>query len=157
MFDNAWTRFNDLHDLAPSSEESPVFLLAAGWRSGSTLLQRIIASSGDVLMWGEPYGRAGLIPGMTRSAMALRTDQGETWPMPQVFAPDVVGDVSESWIANFYPPPDALKRSMHAQLDALLSQPARDQPLASSGAELPGMALQQRHAGSLRGPDPAHL
>lgn len=35
---------------------SPVFLFAAGWRSGSTLLQRLIISSGQVLMWGEAGG-----------------------------------------------------------------------------------------------------
>ena len=33
-----------------------MFLFAAGWRSGSTLLQRLIISSGQVLMWGEAGG-----------------------------------------------------------------------------------------------------
>ena len=39
-----------------SKNIAPVFLFAAGWRSGSTLLQRLIISSGQVLMWGEAGG-----------------------------------------------------------------------------------------------------
>ncbi|WP_305908373.1 sulfotransferase [Methylomarinum sp. Ch1-1] len=35
---------------------SPIFIFSAGWRSGSTLLQRLISSSGKVLIWGEAGG-----------------------------------------------------------------------------------------------------
>ena len=30
-----------------------IFVFAAGWRTGSTLLQRIISSTDEVFMWGE--------------------------------------------------------------------------------------------------------
>ena len=33
---------------------APVFIFAASWRSGSTLLQRIVNASGEVFVWGEP-------------------------------------------------------------------------------------------------------
>lgn len=34
----------------------PIFIFSAGWRSGSTLLQRLLTASGDVLIWGEAGG-----------------------------------------------------------------------------------------------------
>src|SRR5258708_2685540 len=37
-------------------DECPIFLLATGWRSGSTLLQRIVSTDPNVLLWGEPLG-----------------------------------------------------------------------------------------------------
>ncbi len=115
-FDARW----DLPDVSDGA--SPVFLLAAGWRSGSTLLQRLVCSSGEVLVWGEPYGRSGLIPGLARAALALRDD----WPGSGHFAPEqLYQDLSKTWIANLYPPAEALKRSFKAQLDTLLGEPAR--------------------------------
>ena len=39
---------------------SPVFILSAGWGAGSTLLQRLIMSSGEVLVWGEPFDQAAI-------------------------------------------------------------------------------------------------
>lgn len=35
---------------------NPIFIFSAGWRSGSTLLQRMITASGEVLIWGEAGG-----------------------------------------------------------------------------------------------------
>ena len=32
----------------------PIFIFAASWRTGSTLLQRIVNASGEVFIWGEP-------------------------------------------------------------------------------------------------------
>jgi len=37
-------------------KDSPIFVCSAGWRSGSTMLQRIIVDTGKVLMWGESGG-----------------------------------------------------------------------------------------------------
>ncbi len=34
----------------------PIFILSAGWRSGSTMLQRLFVHSGKVLVWGESGG-----------------------------------------------------------------------------------------------------
>ena len=41
--------------------EAPIFVLASGWRTGSTLLQRILVTDPDVLLWGEPLGDLGLL------------------------------------------------------------------------------------------------
>lgn len=35
---------------------APIFIFSAGWRSGSTLLQRYLTATGGVLMWGECGG-----------------------------------------------------------------------------------------------------
>ena len=35
---------------------SPIFIFTTGWRTGSTLLQRLITSSGETLIWGESGG-----------------------------------------------------------------------------------------------------
>ena len=34
----------------------PVFIFSAGWRSGSTLLQRLLTASNELLIWGEAGG-----------------------------------------------------------------------------------------------------
>lgn len=40
---------------APISD-APIFILASGWRCGSTLLQRLLNSHTDILIWGEQRG-----------------------------------------------------------------------------------------------------
>ena len=48
--------FNFLKSLAPppsTLKYSPLFILSAGWRSGSTLLQRLIISAKGVVIWGN--------------------------------------------------------------------------------------------------------
>ena len=63
-------------EVQSNSEEEPVFVLAAGWRSGSTLVQRALMSQCQI--WGEPLGHAGLIE---RLADPLRT-VSDRWPEP---------------------------------------------------------------------------
>ena len=63
---------------SPSTDE-PVFVLAAGWRSGSTLLQRMLMR--HCLVWGEPFGRAMLIDSL---AQPLQTFT-DTWPPDGMF------------------------------------------------------------------------
>lgn len=46
--------------------EKPVFIFSSSWRSGSTLLQRYITASGEVLVWGETVDALGSL----RDAMA---------------------------------------------------------------------------------------
>ena len=36
--------------------DAPVFVFSAGWRSGSTLVQRLLCSSKEIMVWGESGG-----------------------------------------------------------------------------------------------------
>jgi hypothetical protein len=110
----------------------PIFLLAAGWRSGSTLLQRLIVSSGEALVWGEPYGRAGILPALARATMTFQPD----WPADAAIAgehPLRSASLHEQWIANLYPEPRSLRAALRALLDELLMTPAKRRGFARFG------------------------
>ncbi len=119
--DNHLTRFDARFGLTEAPDSAPIFVLAAGWRSGSTLLQRLLCSTKEALIWGEPYGRSGLIPSLTRASMALRPE----WPTEMHFREASHDDLVGGWIANMYPPPQALRDSFRAQLDTLFALPAQ--------------------------------
>jgi len=83
------------------AEDQPVFLLSAGWRSGSTLLQRMIMENNDdIMIWGEPFSRCNLV-GTLDSQFRAFTDR---WP-PKVFliSQKDPGNLTDSWVANLYP------------------------------------------------------
>jgi hypothetical protein len=102
------------------SAEEPVFVLSAGWRSGSTLVQRALMS--QCLIWGEPLGQAGLIE---RLADPLRT-VSDRWPEPHfVYRGQRIDTLQEKFVANLYPPPQHWLAAHLAWFDALFAQPAR--------------------------------
>ncbi|MEW6442353.1 MAG: sulfotransferase [bacterium] len=104
-------------------EESPVFIFSAGWRSGSTLLQRLIISSGEVAVWGEPLGEAGIIP---RLAMAISAID-RRWPPDQYFLRSVdISGLSNQWIANLTPDMAFLWRSQRAMLREWMGAPVKE-------------------------------
>lgn len=80
--------------------EKPVFILSAGWGSGSTLLQRLVMSSGEVLVWGEPLDQAAPIQRMAAALGPIRPG----WPPDNHFisAPDL-DRLSSEWVANLVP------------------------------------------------------
>jgi len=102
------------------SQESPVFLMAAGWRTGSTLLQRMLSQ--DCLMWGEPYGQGGLID----SAADLLRRIKDFWPDESFFfrGQDAKSRVKE-FVANLYPPPVTVLNSYVRFFEGLFSDPAK--------------------------------
>lgn len=102
--------------------ESPIFLFSAGWRSGSTLMQRLIMSDKAVLLWGEPYDECGLIQAMAQSVKAFRPD----WPRPDYYYDGTpIGELSGNWIANLFPAPNELRNAHRALFDTLFAQPAK--------------------------------
>jgi len=105
--------------LPPANE--PVFMLASAWRSGSTLVQRLLVSSGELLMWGEPYDRTGLIRRLAESTMAF----DEEWPPVPFIVDPARPPTAERWIANAYPTPEDLLAAHRALLDRLFAEPAR--------------------------------
>jgi hypothetical protein len=110
---------------APADEvESPVFLLSAGWRSGSTLLQRLIMSDPRVLIWGEPFDESGVIQAMAEGVKAFRTG----WPPPEYYlshhGSTKPGALADDWIANLFPAAEDLRRGHRAFFQASFAEPA---------------------------------
>ena len=108
---------------AAVDEQRPVFLLSAGWRSGSTLLQRLICSSSEIVIWGEPLGNAAVIPRMADSLHML----SRRWPPDHHLAPDLdLASFSDTWIANIAPSIHDLHMAHRAFFQEWLAIPAQE-------------------------------
>lgn len=107
-----------------SDSDPPIFIVAAGWRSGSTLLQRLVMSSGEALIWGEPYNRCAYVQRLSESLVSLFGDY------------DLDGNVlarsceaaglDDEFIANLYPEREELLAAHRAFFSQLLAVPARE-------------------------------
>ena len=102
-------------------EEAPVFVFSAGWRSGSTLLQRILMSSGQVVIWGEPLGDTANIARLTHGLTAINSE----WP-PEHFldSNSDISELSDKWIANLSPKMTFLRLAHRSFFDEWLSKSA---------------------------------
>jgi hypothetical protein len=120
------TGIAQLEALCPADDaddhEAPIFLLSAGWRSGSTLLQRLIMSDSNVLIWGEPYDECGMIQALANTTKAFRSD----WPPAEYYYDGTPpGGLSDAWIANLFPGLRDLRRGHRVLFDALFAEPAK--------------------------------
>ena len=98
-----------------------VFVFAAGWRSGSTMLQRVIMGSGEVFLWGEPHARMDLVRRLGDSLRPVSQD----WPRDaDIFDPALeAAETSARWIANLAPAPGALFDAHRAFFRTFLAPP----------------------------------
>ncbi len=107
-------------DVASSSEDAPIFILSAGWRSGSTLLQRMLTP--ECLIWGEPYGHAWMIDSLAEPIRSIT----DSWPEPPFFYQGQdLKTLRESFIANLYPEPKYLLNAHLQYFDTMFARPAR--------------------------------
>lgn len=105
-----------------TSTAAPIFILAAGWRSGSTFLQRLVTSATSVLIWGEPYRHSAIIDSLAGQLRAF-TDE---WPLDEFFVDTFRDpDLSQQWIANFYPSLADLIAAHVAFLERVFAEPAQ--------------------------------
>lgn len=101
--------------------EQPIFLLSAGWRSGSTLVQRLLMSDPRVMIWGEPYDECGLIQALADSMRAFRRG----WPPKEYFYDGrPTRELSGDWIANLFPSLSEWRLGQRALFDTMFAQPA---------------------------------
>jgi hypothetical protein len=116
-------------DAESNSQEQPIFILAAGWRSGSTLLQRMLLRR--CLVWGEPYGSSGLIERLAQPLLRFASN----WPQDNFFitSPHWGAQLGEQWTANLYPSVHQLLAAHVAFFQTLLAQPARQRGFARWG------------------------
>jgi hypothetical protein len=110
--------------------ERPIFVLSAGWRSGSTLLQRLVMSSRTVLIWGEPFGDHGLISGLASSLGRLRGygSRGDVFVGGRS-----ITSLSNDWVANLAPTYGYLVSAHRAFFEQLFAQPSAAQGIKRWG------------------------
>jgi len=121
----------------------PIFLLSAGWRAGSTLLQRLIMSDPRVLLWGEPYDECGVIQSLATTVKAFRNG----WP-PEDYYYSGSKPRSGDWVANLFPAATSLRAGHRAFFDATFAEPARRIGMSRWGIK--EVRLTAEHAHYLR-------
>lgn len=110
-------------DLVGDGTSEPIFILSAGWRSGSTFLQRWLMKSDNILIWGEPYRHAEPIQLLGRQLCAFASND---WPPSFYFADEYRGDAdfTQEFVANFYPSMQEFVRGHVAYFQELFIRPA---------------------------------
>jgi len=111
---------------ALEGDASPVFVLSAGWGSGSTLLQRLVMSSGQVFLWGEPFDQCAVIQRLTNGLVALREDWPPDWHFREETDPE---KLTTEWIANLLPPVSSLRTAHRQFVGAWLGDSSPDASL----------------------------
>jgi hypothetical protein len=104
--------------------DAPIFVLSTGWRAGSTLLQRILATDPRLLLWGEPMGEMTIISAIADMiAHSISPRNLQLWKdQPDPTSPGL----STSWVANLYPPSDDFRLALRGFFDRWLRAPARE-------------------------------
>jgi glycosyltransferase involved in cell wall biosynthesis len=111
-------------------DDDPVFLLASSWRSGSTVLQRMIGRS--CFIWSEPFGQARMIDSLADQLRSF-TDR---WPDAHLAnSGEDGGTLNKSSSADLYPSTSDLLRAHQCFFNRLFAEPAR-----RSGAERWGLS-----------------
>jgi Sulfotransferase family len=114
-----------------TEQQAPIFLLSTGWRAGSTLLQRILVTDQQLLLWGEPLGEMALVSRLAEMVSQLITPVLlHSWGS-QMDAKSPT--LSKSWIANLYPSADDFRSAMRGLFDQWLGRPALELGFARWG------------------------
>ncbi len=126
-------RFNYQNELSKPPQNlcyQPIFILSAGWRSGSTLLQRLIGSSEDIFIWGEPLDKSNVV---TQLADSLRPVCKEWPPENYFYTKKHIDDLSNSWVANLSPHIPEFIEAHRAFFIKLFAEPVLSQKITRWG------------------------
>lgn len=105
--EQAMDYLEEVHPQDVSTRFNPVFVFSAGFRSGSTLLQRVLSSDMNTLVWGEPFSEQLIIPKMASQFAGLIPTGHHFEAELKCF--DAKGFLGE-WLATLNPGIDNLAR-----------------------------------------------
>ena len=115
-----------------ASSSSPVFIFSAGWRTGSTMLQRILTASGNVLVWGESGGAIDCMGDAMQRYMQMLGPGGKKFrhgyggngaEQYQRFCENTSAGAG-LWIASMNPGVDTITDGFRSFLDTIYAAPA---------------------------------
>jgi hypothetical protein len=107
----------DLNLSVTAPSDRPVFLLSSGHRCGSTLLQRLLNSCPDVLIWGEQNG---YLNGFLREYEALLDWESRFSNNRKIF----LLEGYDNFVPNMVPEDHELRTAASAHIAALFCVPA---------------------------------
>lgn len=96
----------------------PVLVLAAGQRCGSTLIQRLLSSHPQVLIWGEHAGQLRPVLAAGDRLHRWAADFGELGRL------GYARSGHQSFMANMTPEPEHIDEAVRAFVEALFAKPA---------------------------------
>ena len=97
--------------------EEPVFIFGASWRTGSTLLQRVVNASSDVFIWGEPR--------FLTQAQTLYARMMDIATRPGQDAGDISDIPSGAWIPTVFPGEERVRNAYATLFCDLFAYDAR--------------------------------
>lgn len=107
---------SETHRVSVDGHEGPIVVLASGPRCGSTLLQRLLNSHPDVLVWGEGGGFLGRFA----AAFADLRDWASTYETQRA----ALRMAADAFVANALPDDGELDAAAAAFIRALFAEPA---------------------------------
>ena len=134
--DSASDRFDLM--CGPVPQDEPIFILSAGWRSGSTAVQRILTTDNRII-WGEPFAHSAPIRSAAEAWIPFNNDERRLpadWPLERfLLTSHSPSSLAETWIANLYPEPFELLAAQRAYLSALFGSPAAKAGISNWGVK----------------------
>jgi hypothetical protein len=107
---------------ATGARRSPVFILSSGWRTGSTLVQRLVMSSNKILVRGEPYAHCGHIRRLASALQAFTPKFPAQRDLLRAHRSSSVD--STRWIANLYPDAEHLLQTNRRFFQSFFAEPS---------------------------------
>jgi hypothetical protein len=112
-------------------DEAPIFLLSTGWRSGSTMLQRILVTDPRLVLWGEPLGDMALVSRVADMLGSISRFSS----LPRNYISDSLApsSMATSWIGTLYPPGNDFRLAWRSFFNRWLAEPARQRGFSRWG------------------------
>lgn len=109
--------------MAENDREAPIFVLGTSWKTGSTLLQRMLVTDSRLLLWGEPFGDMAIVSRIAEmlNYMSTLARIDECYIQDDV----TLTRMATSWIATLYPPAADFRLGIRNLFDRWLGDPAR--------------------------------